>query len=109
MSNQAQKTKVSDQAIQDIINLIELTPPFIMKVLKILKGILPLLDDGNEEQAVQAANQSLNKIWNGISETSFAQRLIRELDHYYNKRAVVEATLVYCRDICNRDSSNEVM
>jgi len=108
--------KVTDQAVQDLIDLINLTPAGTREVLETLQDVLSILDTGDEGKAIRVAAQiktietNRGSIYSKVGFSSkYVQRLIRELDHYLDKRSVVEAALAKSCDLEGNNSTLKQM
>ena len=100
------KTKVDDKAVLDLIHSIPRTAPFARIILRAVYSLLPLIEDGNEELAIQEAlvnaNSNLKQSKYGFCESE-VRSCIRELDNYTDKKAVIEATLIRINLVCRNE------
>jgi len=101
------KTKVDEQAVRDLLSVVKNTPQRACEILMILRQITPLLEMGHEERAIKIALHLERKQYPESKTDLEYFRLniyycIRELDHYANKRRVVEAALAEINDIAGK-------
>ena len=89
---------VDRQAIRTLLETIKYTPAGCKEVLETLLGVLPLIEAGEEEQAIEAiaqAERERDSIFSkaGSAHIDYMRRIIRELDHYKDRRTVIETAL----------------
>ena len=89
---------VDRQAVRELLETIKYTPAGCKEVLETLLAVVPLIEAGEEDQAIEAmaqAERERDSIFSkaGAAHTDYIRWIIRELDHYKDKRAMIEAAL----------------
>jgi len=108
------KTQVDEQTIQDLFDLIKYSPKGIREVLTVLLDILPLIEEGNEGPALEAAlevqgRQAASGFWKSDGGLQHMREIICELSHYRDKRSVVEAALAKNQNLDDKSLTLEQM
>jgi len=100
------KTKVTTQAVKDFIDSTFSPAGWSREIIEAVQIALPQIEAGNEAEAIQAAvlaqaGRDPNLSQEDLDDFGMRTlRCIRELDHYRDKRAVVEAALVKIKGCC---------
>jgi len=104
------KAKVTTQAIKDFIDSTISPASWSREIIEAVQIALPQIETGDEAEAIQTAvlvqagrdpNLSQEDL-DGFGMRTL--RCIRELDHYKDKRAVVEAALVKIKEVQSKEN-----
>jgi len=100
LAGRKMKRRVSQKAIEDMVNSSIRSSSWTLKIFKALIPVLPLIEDGCEETAIDLAIKELGKTTphlndeDGIrAEIINLRRVITELQNYADKEAVLDVAI----------------